>query len=166
MAEQPIAEITAQRYLLKYLRKNLHPKHQGSTRWGRELSEKIAKCLTLRVGLTHLDLDGELKGPMMLLSVTSDGQPHLSPSVHDEIMRLVWDYYRKDFLLTVHRLHRGPVPISIRDAVDMFRREYGITEDDYPLVNSMRAYERFQRKRNTIGKRGRPSRKDHLRRVG
>lgn len=165
MAEQPIVQIQAQRYILKYLRKNLHPEYQRGTRWGCELSRYIAGRLLLRVTVPDEDLNAEVRGPIMLLSVTGDGLPHLSPALHADIIRMVHEYYRHDFYLTVDQLHMGAVPVSLRDAIDFFRSEYGITEDDYPLVNSIRAYQRYRKKHHRIGPRGRPPRSSHLRKI-
>lgn len=166
MAETPIFEVITYRYLIKYLYRNLHPRTQKSTRWGPSLSAEVAKLLPL-----HIMVCGELpqeharKGSITL-GIGTENMLQLAPSVQQQLIALVSLYFREDFLLTTDTLHRGPMKLKIADAINMFRREYDITEDDYPLVNSYRTYQRFRRARRISGPRGKPPRHTYLRRIG
>lgn len=163
MVGQPVGELFARKHLLKYLWKNLDPRSQQSTRWGRSLSEEITHLLLRKVRLIPMD-DPKKMRHSIRLGLDPSCVTDLNPATHKRLMTLVAEFFEADFHATVTSLHRGVMPLPIRESVEMFRREYGITEDDYPLVNSMRSYERYQKKRGSQRRRGRPKRTWSLRR--
>lgn len=165
MVGQPVVgELFARKHLLKYLWRNLHPSTQSTTRWGRAMNEELTLLLLRKVSLVPLDEPKKLRHSIRL-GLDPTGILKLNPPAHKRVITLVSEFYEADFHETVRTLHRGAVPLPIREAVEFFRSEYGITEDDYPFVNSMRSYERFQRKNGSQRRRGRPKRSWTLRHV-
>lgn len=159
MAERfVVAELLTRKHIAKYLQCKLDPARAGRYPLSDELARHIAQLCGWRVQLMQAPAE-DLRAPRYRLHLTLAGDaPHdLSPEVHNRILDMVENVYRSEFHAEVDNLHlRMGMPMF--EAVETFRRQYGITEDDFPTRHSHRCYQRHLRREYPEMKRaaGRP----------
>lgn len=143
MAEQyVVAELLAKKHIAKYLQRKLDPALAGQFPLSDELARHIAELCPWRVrALPSTDHPLAVRSTIRFVLAGEDPK-NLDPLSHNRILDMVESVYRSEFHSTVDQLYlRVKVPLG--DAIDLFRKEYHITEDDYPLKSSQKCYERY-----------------------
>lgn len=155
MAEQPVvAELLVERHLRKYLVMCLTPETQHHTKYGADLARAIAEVIAFSVRLAPVQV--QVQQARVHLTLDLGNLPDLDPHTHRKVVDTVQQFYHAEFVRTVDQLHHD-MRMSRSAAIDMFRRLYGITEDDYPLRSSERAYHRHLRRKGLTLRPGRPA---------
>jgi len=155
-----VGELIVRRHIRKYLLVKLDPARCDTSPFSRELQRMIADLCSMR--LTALATEPK-PPPTPVLTVLSLVVPMLDvpPVKHNQILDLVEDTYRKEYHSMVDAVYLG-MGVTLKDAIELFRRQYDITEDDYPRTASERCYERYFWSRHPDlarqRKRGRPRR--------
>lgn len=170
MADQfVVAELLVRKHIRKYLLRKLDPATAPTTPYAEEINRSIAELLTLRL---LVDADTAPADPAstdpekpvssskkLSLKVSTGFATDLPLATHSMILDMVESVYRREFHHEVDMLHLT-FSVPLQDAIQLFRSQYGITEDDYPLRNSEKCYHRHFRRRypSMVGKRprGRP----------
>lgn len=153
MAEQPVvAELLVERHLRKYLVRCLSPETRHLTKYGADLSRAIAELIAFHVRV----VPSGNKPARVHLTLEMGNLPDLDPHTHRKVIDIVQQFYHAEFTRTVDQLHQE-MRMSRSAAIDFFRRQFGIDEDDHPLHSSERAYHRHLRRRGVVLSKGRPS---------
>lgn len=142
MAEQVVvADLVLRKHIRKYLLRKFNGSLSEDGSLARELSKHIA-------GLLAIDLLRVLPQPEphykkthvhVLLGIATE--PDLEHTIHNSILDVIENSFVREFNSTVDTLHlvmRTPM----QKAIITVRRSFGITEADYPLLTSMRQYQR------------------------
>ncbi|HRH68811.1 MAG TPA: hypothetical protein PLB89_04820 [Flavobacteriales bacterium] len=137
-----VAELLVRKHIRKYLARKLNPATAATSPWSFELSRHIAELCAFRVEAIPPPAD-DLKDirPRLQLTLAGPDLRNMDPVTHNKVLEMVEELYRREFHSTVDQLHLT-LGVTLVDAIHMFRAEYHITEEDYPLTSSNKCYYR------------------------
>lgn len=163
--EQIVGELFARGHIQRYLLRNLNPEAAGTTPYAHELSRGIAEILGFRVKISAKELSDAMRhrGKLSLV-IAGDHLPHIDRRTHDKIMDLVEGQFNDEFHRFMDQLHYGPAHVSKQVAMETFRNQYDITEEEYPMRSMQRNYQRYEEEQGRIRRSGKPRR--HPRKEG
>jgi hypothetical protein len=125
---------------------------------GERLCEPGAQDLLRRLGATfattvlHAQLDDHLRErPAALLALVT--VPHEPKPVPNDRLNRFNGHVERLYNDHAHRWmdwYRGVMQAKVRDAMELWRSRYGITEDDQALWTAEKAYLRYRKRNNQV----------------
>lgn len=166
MAKQVVGELFAAPHLRKYIIRNLDPRFARTTQHGLSIQQRISEKLQLRVQMHPDVLSAPDQGRGRLRLVLAGPETLETPQfLHQDILEEIEALFYQELHSNVRQLF--PFLHKKRACVEVFLKEYHITEEDLSMDSVLRMYHRYVRKHlpreQRMLNRGRPRKEPHER---
>ncbi len=150
------AEIFLKPHIVRWLAVKLSERHRNHTPHGNAIWRDMLQLLGSSTRLVQVQPDERNGRPTAKLRVALllGEQGELTVHTNKKLALYAEAQYTKEFTNYVDKQYYGGLSSTKALAMEGFRMMYGITEDDLPLRNSIRCYERYEQRMGRRSRRG------------